>query len=126
MIAKPAARRGFTLVEVVAGMALLAVLLVGIVKATSQHRRNMARAAERIEAAALVDELAERLRTRQGTFPIGQVGPLPKRPGWEYRVALTSSQQVLGVPVQTVAIQIVDAATQRVIVQVDVLQKRGP
>ena len=118
-----ASRRGFTLVEVVAGMALLALLLVGIVQATAQHRRNMTRAAEQIEAAALADELTGQLRTRRGTFPIGETGSLPKRPGWAYRVIATSEQTVLGVPLQTVAIQIVDAATLRLLIQVDVLQR---
>jgi type II secretory pathway pseudopilin PulG len=50
---------GLTLVEVVAGMALMATLLVGILMAYGNHVHQIKRAQRKLEAIALADQLME-------------------------------------------------------------------
>ncbi len=65
---KRRARRGLTLVEVVAGLALLATLLVSILMAYGLHSGQIRAAQDRLEAIHLADELLNSW-TATGSMP---------------------------------------------------------
>ena len=114
-------REGFTLVEVVVGLTLLAILLVGIVRATSAHRRTIARAEDRIEATRVADRLLASLPDRGGRYAVPMQGRVPGRSSWSWSMTRTSTQRLVGVPVETLQFRIVDAGLSE-LVTVDLVQ----
>lgn len=120
------ARGAFTLVEVVAGIALLAVLLVGVVQSIAAHKRTLARAADRIEAAAVADRLLGSLSGRGGLYPTNARGLVPTHPDWAWSLTRTGTQMLEGFPVDTLRLEIVDTTPQpSSLLRVELVQDRG-
>ena len=121
-------RAGFTLIEVVVGLVLMATLLVGLVLATTVHKRSLKRASDKLAAVAEADALLVDL-TRQRAEWWPAAGPVADRPAWQWSTRAVVAARPLGVPVQTVRLTIVDTASQPPVelVAVDVVApQRGP
>ena len=117
-------RTAFTLVEVVAGLVLMAGLLVATVRATTIHKRQLRLAADRVAAADVADDLLESSR---GRLVVGRRSRVPGHPNWTAVTSQVGQQRLLGQPLVTIRLAIVRDAgpggEQPVtLVAVDVLQ----
>lgn len=101
-------RDGFTLLEVVVGLVLMATLLVAIVQATAVHKQNLRRASDKLAAVEVADALLTDLtRTDETWWPAS--GPVANHPTWQWISEPAAAAAPLGVPVQVVRLRIVDA-----------------
>ncbi|MFO8014769.1 MAG: type II secretion system protein [Phycisphaerae bacterium] len=98
---------GLTLVEVVAAVAILGVILVGVVLAKSRHTHQMALAERQQVAVRAADALlAEWWKSVDGV-PVGKWGVLEDEPSlvWETRVVANAAIARLGARVIRVEIR---------------------
>jgi len=93
--------KGLTLVEVLAAVALLCGLLVGIMVAFDKHARQITRADERLEAYRHLDELLYQWSEGGTGMPAEGHGELPDAEdlSWRTRVVSTRNRDSLGVDV---------------------------
>src|SRR3954469_13058968 len=82
---KRASRRGLTLVEVVAGLALLATLLVAVLGTKARVTRQWAHANRRLEAIAAADKLLAAWWATPATFPRKSSGNVAGDAGLSWR-----------------------------------------
>jgi prepilin-type N-terminal cleavage/methylation domain-containing protein len=103
----PSARRGLTLVEVLAALVLLGTILTGLVMAKSHHTRQLARTAARQTAVRRVDELITRWWTSSQGVPIDQRGTVDGESSWiwETRLVQNDALQTLGTRVVRVIVR---------------------
>lgn len=87
------ARRGLTLVEVLAALVILGTLLTGIVVAKSRHMRQIAQTRERLAAVRLADQLISRWWSTPDEMPINQRGAT-EDPAWVWETRLESNPAV--------------------------------
>jgi type II secretory pathway pseudopilin PulG len=69
-------RSGLSLIEVIAGIALLSTLLVSSMLAWSTHRLQIRRSQLQIEAAQLADQQLSLWYSERGALPVQKSGPL--------------------------------------------------
>lgn len=92
-------RRGLTLVEVVAGIALLSTLLVLTLASFRAHTAQVRGTKARMAAIRAADELLSEWFSGAGVPPAGQGGEVTGHPGWTWRtvpVASTKNPQLSG------------------------------
>lgn len=92
--------RGMTLVEVVAGMALLGTLLVSIVMATAKLTAQSRLAAHRVEAYLAADQLLFSWWSDWQNFPRNESGTISGHDDWRWRTFSTDSKIDLSVKVK--------------------------
>lgn len=90
-------RSGLTLIEVVAGLVLMATLLVALVRATAVHRRNVVLAEERLEAIQYADRFLTKWSAEQRTQPTSQRGTVAGRANWVWQMRPVRTQELGGV-----------------------------
>jgi len=79
-------RPGATLVEVVAGLTLLASLATGILLAFGAHQKQLRRAEQRLHAVDVADQLLARWYSGSGMIPRGTSGRVVfKQEPWIWR-----------------------------------------
>ena len=80
-------RRGLTLIEVVAGLALLGTLLTTLLLAHSRHARQIRAAQDKLAAVNALDGLLTRWEIERVQVPQRERGDLPGHPdlGWRTR-----------------------------------------
>lgn len=83
-------RRGMTLVEVVVGIALLAVLLVLILASFRAHAAQIRSAKQRMEALRRAYELLSVWTASKSIPAVGEQDEIPETPGWIWRIVRTS------------------------------------
>lgn len=83
----------FTLVEVIAGIALLGTLLAGLMLSFSAHVRQYQAARLRIQAIEKLDRQLELWYADDGTLPIDSEGPLSSQPPLTWRTLTVRSPQ---------------------------------
>jgi prepilin-type N-terminal cleavage/methylation domain-containing protein len=114
-------RRGLTLVEVIAGLVLLATLLTAVLAAFKTHATQIRGARERLKASATAEELVSGWAA-QGALPaVGTQKPLPGTDGWFWRVLANESPLSGPVKTGTVRVEIIrprDAAGDDVLASV--------
>ncbi len=105
------ARTGLTLVEVVAGIALLATLLVSLLSAFRAHAAQIRSAQDRLRAIRIADELLATWMAA-GVIPaVDEQESIPETTGWSWRIARAESSpdlQKLGAA--AVRLEIVEAS----------------
>ncbi len=81
-------RPGLTLVEVVAGLALMATLLVSVLVIKARLTHSMAAAEARSRAVTAANAMLTDWWATPATFPVGRSGVVPGYPGlnWQTRV----------------------------------------
>lgn len=99
-------RRGLTLIEVVAALAILGTLLVGIVLAQSRHTNQLVRARAQAQAVEQADQLIAQWWTRPQGVPIGEEGVFTdaERLRWQTRLVNNKPVQQLGARVVRVEV----------------------
>ena len=103
--------RGFTLVEVVVGLSLMASVLVGSLLAFSAHRRQLRMADARIAAAATADQLLEQFTTRPEGLPRFGRGPIAGHPTWIWQSVVVGATSPMQVPMNVIRFSIFEVAS---------------
>lgn len=106
---------GLTLIEVVAAIAILGTVLVGVVLAKSRHARQIALTQRRFAAVRAADELIAGWWAGAPSVPIGQSGVIAsdKSMAWQTLVVENEAIAQLGSRVVRVEIREADPAGQR-------------
>ncbi len=100
-------RAGLTLIEVVAAIAILGTILVGIVLAKSRHTRQLALSQRRAQAVLIADELITNWWISEDGVPVNQSGRIEDDPTlrWQTRTVTNRPLNALGVRVVRVELQ---------------------
>ncbi len=112
-------RRGLTLIEVVAALALMATLLVAVLAIKSGLTRRRAAADRQLRAAAAADGLLTAWWADPATFPVGRFGPVPSDPAFAWATRVLPNPAAARLGGRVVRLDVRDAAA--VVVSVDVL-----
>ena len=114
-------RRGLTLVEVIAGLVLLATLLTAVLVGFKTHAAQIRGARDRLKATEMADELLSGWMAEGVLPPIGTQKALAGTDGWAWRLLANESQQSGPVKIGSVSIEIIrlrDAAVEEVLASV--------
>jgi prepilin-type N-terminal cleavage/methylation domain-containing protein len=106
-------RRGLTLVEVVAGLALLSTLLVAVLTTKARVTRQGAHAQRRLEAVAAADRLLAEWWPRRDEFPRQSSGRMPGDSGLAWRTAAISNQPLNALRTSVIRLEILDERATR-------------
>ena len=101
-------RRGFTLLEVIVGLALMGSLLVASLLAFSKHRRQLRLADKKLEAVRVADESIDRLSGQPGGIPVPTRGRIAGHPDWIWQTSVVGIAQLATVPLEVTRFQIVE------------------
>jgi prepilin-type N-terminal cleavage/methylation domain-containing protein len=99
-------RRGLTLVEVIAGLVLLATLLTSVLAAFKTHAAQIRSARARLQAAAAADELVAGWMAQDALPRVGTQKPLEGADGWAWRLLTNESQRSGPVKIGCVRVEI--------------------
>ena len=99
---------GFTLIEVVVGLALMASVLVASLLSFSAHRRQLRTADARIAAVAVADELLEFLSSAPEGLPKSGRGRIPGRANWIWQTNIVGMTTPIWVPMEVVRFRIIE------------------
>ena len=98
--------KGFSLVEVVIGLVLMATLLVSTLLAYGAHQHQRALANAGIEAVAIADELLHRMSNSRDGIPSVGRGVIPGKPSWFWETTIVGTTLPAGVPLQVIRFQV--------------------
>jgi type II secretion system protein I len=115
---------GFTLIEVVVGLAIMAGVLVSSLLAFSSHRRAQQFAEAKVAAVAVTDELLTLFSGSPGGIPATGRGPIAGRPDWWWRSEVVGLTAPAGISLQVIRFQIIEInprGRSRSLVSVDVV-----
>jgi prepilin-type N-terminal cleavage/methylation domain-containing protein len=99
-------RRGLTLVEVIAGLVLLATLLTSVLAAFKTNAAQVRAARDRLKASELAEGLLSEWMARNQLPAVGTQKPLPDTDGWIWRLLANEAQLSGPAPLQTVRVEI--------------------
>lgn len=93
------AQRGLTLLEVIAALAIISTLLVGLLVAARRHVEQVRRARQTLDVAARVDALLYRWMSSGGLVLREDEGELPGEDGlrWKTQLVDTRHRRDLGI-----------------------------
>ncbi len=119
-------RRGFTLLEVVIGLVLLATVLVTSLLAMGRQRRMLRQANDRQQAISLADALLTGWHQSTTGVPLRAAAPIVERPGWWWQTEVVANRIVFGRSHPIVRLQIVDRTlplqSEVVLLSIELLQ----
>ncbi len=98
--------RGFTLVEAVAGTAILGSVLAAVLLASARMQAQARRAADRTEACRVADELLESWWPKRDKMPIGSEERVPSREGWTWRARSVRREMLGELEADVVAVEV--------------------
>lgn len=101
-------RPGFTLIEVMAALAILGSLLVAAVMAKSRLHRQWSTAEARLRCVAAADELLATWWQDLERFPRSAAGPVPTDPQLSWRTRVLDDEPIEGLRCQIVRLEILD------------------
>ncbi len=101
-------RGGFTLVEVVVGLTLLATIIVSSLLAFSKHQNQIRLARSKITAVQIADDLLNRMSASRTGIPPAASGPIPEHPTWSWRTSVTDETLRVPIPMQIIKLQIIE------------------
>lgn len=115
-------RQGLTLVEVVAGLVLMATVLVGSMLALAAHRRQHRYANDKLVAVAIADELLHQFDRSGDGIPAAASGVVATRPEWSWRTRVQGTTNPAGVLMRVVRLEVVHNVRGTVCARVDLVQ----
>jgi type II secretion system protein I len=119
-------QRGFTLLEVVLGLMLLATVLVTSLVALGRQRHVLRRAQDRQLAISLADSLLANWRQTPAGLPLRAAAPIAQQVGWWWKTEVVANRTLFGRTYPVVRLQIVEraatGASEVVLVSVEVLE----
>ena len=87
-----------TLIEVLASLAILSTVLVGLIMAKARHSRQSTEASERIEACHLADQLLQLWWTGPDGVPTNSSGPIEGKPDWQWQTRTSQGPDLVKTP----------------------------
>lgn len=99
-------RRGITLVEAIAGSAILGSLLVAILLGAARLQAQAARAQRRIDACRVADRILEGWWAKRDEFPRRAEGSVAGRPGWTWRTQVVENESARALRGEVVALAV--------------------
>jgi prepilin-type N-terminal cleavage/methylation domain-containing protein len=106
VFSKSSDRRGLTLVEVIAGLVLLATLLTSVLAAFKTHAAQIRGSRDRLKANAAVGELLSGWLAQGALPPLGTQKELAGADGWNWRLLANESQQSGPVKIGSVRVEV--------------------
>ncbi len=97
---------GVTLVETIAGTALLGTLLVSIVVAKGRLAVQSRRSENRIRACAVLNDLLEHRWGDPNELRGNESGEAPGHKGWRWRTRILANEDALAVHAKVVAVEV--------------------
>ncbi|TWU58092.1 prepilin-type N-terminal cleavage/methylation domain-containing protein [Rubripirellula reticaptiva] len=116
---------GFTLLEVLVGLAIMASVLVSSLLAFAAHQRARRFAEAKLAAVGVADELLFQLSGGRGGIPPAGRGVVPGRSGWWWQTELVGLAAPAGIPMSVVRFRIIEATApgkQQTLVSVDIVK----
>lgn len=107
-------RRGFTLLEVVVGLVLLATVLVTSLLALGKQRQILRQATDRQQAISLADAFLTKWHQSTTGVPLRGSGPIAERAGWWWQTEVVANRLVFGKPRPIVRLQIIDRSSNSI------------
>jgi prepilin-type N-terminal cleavage/methylation domain-containing protein len=101
-------RRGLTLVEVVAGLALLSTLLVAVLTAKARATRQWTSANRRLEAVAAADRMLVGWWQDRAKFPRASSGHVTGDVGLAWRTSTVQNEAVNALQASVIRMEILD------------------
>lgn len=102
---------GFTLVEVIIGLSLMATVLVASLLAFSKHQKQIRLAKSKIAAVQIADELLNRMTASRNGVPPAAGGTIPNHPNWSWRTSVTTETFHPAISIQIINLQIFEQET---------------
>jgi prepilin-type N-terminal cleavage/methylation domain-containing protein len=121
---KCSGRRGLTLVEVIAGLVLMATLLTAVLAAFKAHAGQIRGARERMRASELAEDLLSGWQAEGALPALGTQKPLAGTDGWVWRLLGNEPQQSGPTGIGSVRVEIVrprNAAEEDVLASVSLV-----
>lgn len=115
---------GFTLIEVVVGLVIMAGVLASSLLAFSSHQRARRLADAKLVAVDIADEMLTAFSGSRGGIPPAGRGPVIGRPGWWWQTAPIGVATPAGVSMTVTRFQIIEiesAGKTNSLVQIDVM-----
>jgi type II secretory pathway pseudopilin PulG len=122
---------GFTLLEVIVGLVLMATVLVGSLLSFAAHQRQRRFADTKLSAIATADELLDRLSGSPQGIPQQSQGLVPNRPNWLWRTYTVGALSPAQIPLRVIRFEILEvtgqpiASSTRPLVTIDVVKPLG-
>ena len=113
------ARTGLTLVEVVAGLALMATVLVAMLLLKTQFIHQLATSNSRLRSAAAADSLLDQWWANPTAFPINRSGTVSDFPGLEWQTHVVPTEVVEHLHARVIRLDIMSEA--KIITSVELL-----
>jgi len=117
------ARRGFTLIEALAGSILLATLLVTVLLAKGNLARQNRQAADRVEACQVLETLLNQWWADRSKFPRNGEGEVPGQAAWRWQTHVVENPQAKPLHAEVVAVALypADGSADQPVARVEVL-----
>lgn len=118
------AGRGLTLVEVIAGLALLATLLASILVAFGSQAAQIRAARDRLRAVEMADRLLSEWSSQNAIPAVGTEQSLPGTNDWRWRIVAGESAELESSGVSSVRVDVFrskETGTDQVLASVDLL-----
>ena len=116
---------GFTLLEVIVGLTLMATVLVGSLLSFSAHQKQRRFADAKIAAVAVADDLLNLLSSSPQGIPANGRGLIPGKPNWYWRTTAVGAIAPANLPMRLVRFEIIEQSGQdppRALVTVELVQ----
>ena len=97
---------GFSLVEVVIGLVLMATVLASTLLAYTAHQRQRAMADAKLEAVVIADELLEVFSNSREGIPAAGRGAIMGKPGWFWQSGIAGTASPAELPVRIIRFQV--------------------
>tara|TARA_R110002049_G_scaffold4601_5_gene32723 strand:+ start:1012325 stop:1012750 length:426 start_codon:yes stop_codon:yes gene_type:complete len=125
VLCSSATRGGFTLLEVVVGLILMATVLIGSMLSYSAHQRQLVASDKRIAAVSFADDLLSQLTAGQRRMPTSIRGVVAAQPNWYWQTAIIGRTAPMNVPMDVVRLSVFEVrpdGTVQVLTSVDVVE----
>jgi hypothetical protein len=100
------------LIEVVAGLTLMATVLVASLLSFSAHHRQRRLAESKLSAVAVADELLNTLSVRRGGFPKAGRGTIPGHPTWFWQTRMVGVAAPARVPLHVIRLEVLEVTPE--------------
>ncbi|MGI9470653.1 MAG: type IV pilus modification PilV family protein [Rubripirellula sp.] len=101
---------GFTLLEVVIGLTLMASVVVASLLAFTAHRKQRRLADAKIAAVAIADDLLNQLSARRNGIPVAERGVIQGRPNWFWQTQTVGTMIRAQVPLRVIEFQVIEVS----------------
>ena len=97
---------GFTLIEVVVGLTLMATVVVASLLAFSAHQKQIRQARSKIAAVQVADDLLNRMSANRTGIPSSARGTIIDHPNWTWRTRVTAETIRAEIPLRIIQLEI--------------------